>query len=149
MDIKHFAQLVETYGGHPDNWKEEKRHAALDLLKTSSEAQRLQQNALKLDNLLDQSICIPPSPTLKTRILEQVTTMPKVKIDIWQEFMQWIFGTNSLEHIWRPAVAFGLPLLLGIWLGLHLAANDIAPSESELLQQEEIALLVLSDTMME
>jgi hypothetical protein len=149
MDMIHFTQLLDVYGGHPDNWKQDERHAALDLLKTSLEAQRLQKEALALDNLLDQVTCMPPSSALKARILEQVAAMPKPKIDIWEEFVQWILGSTSLEHIWRPAIAFGLPLLLGIWLGLHLAANDVVSTESTLLQQEEIALLGFSDTMME
>jgi hypothetical protein len=119
MDEQQFAHLVESYGGEAKRWPPEYRAAAHHLLDRSISARRLQQAALALDNLLDTVQISPPSPRLRQRILANVRRTATTTHDIWQRFLQWIIGTTPTEHLWRPAVTFVLPLLLGILLGFY------------------------------
>jgi hypothetical protein len=119
LDEQQFARLVESYGGEAKRWPPEYRTAAHHLLHHSATARRLQEAALALDNLLDTVQISPPSPRLRQRILANVRRTATTTHDIWQRFLQWIIGTTPTEHLWRPAVTFVLPLLLGILLGFY------------------------------
>lgn len=119
MEEQQFARLVESYGGETKRWPPEYRRAAHQLLHHSTTARRLQEAALALDNLLDTVQISPPSPRLRQRILANVRRTATTTHDIWQRFLQWIIGTTPTEHLWRPAVTFVLPLLLGVLLGFY------------------------------
>ena len=119
LDEQQFARLVESYGGEAKRWPPEYCRAAHQLLHHSEAARRLQEAALALDNLLDTVQISPPSPKLRQRILANVRRTTTATHDIWQQFLQWIIGTTPTEHLWRPAVTFVLPLLLGILLGFY------------------------------
>ena len=120
MTIERFSQLLDTNGGDVKRWPLEERAAVLKLLEVSSEARRLQQAALKLDNLLD---CIPislPTMVLRNRIIAKIHNSTKQSKDAWQWIVEWLLGTTPLEHILRPTFALIVPLLLGITIGLNL-----------------------------
>ncbi len=121
MDEQHFEQLVATYGGKMHNIPQEYQSSAQQLLAHSTTAQQMRQEALALDNLLDTVKVPPPSAFLRQRILKAAyhATVP----DIWQRLWQWTIGTTPTEYLWRPAVTFLLPLLLGLMIGFHSVQN--------------------------
>jgi hypothetical protein len=140
MTTERFSQLLDAYGGDTKRWPIEERAAALQLLEQSNDARHLQQSALILDGLLDSVPILPPSTALRERILAQIHPFTSQTQDAWQWLIQLIIGTTPGEHIWRPAVALGIPLLLGIVIGLNLA---LLPENANMWIEEEISLLAL------
>jgi len=136
--IERFSQLIDSYGAEVKRWPVDERVAALKLLETSETARHLQQSALNLDNLLDDTQILKPSPQLRNRILNTIKIKPRK--EAWQWLGEWLMGTTLHEHILRPAFAVILPLLLGISLGLNL--NSMPESEQTWFE-EEINLLAL------
>ncbi len=69
-------QLLDCYGGSPQAWPEEERAAALALLESSTELQRLQKEALILDQAMNLTEAAAPTaePTadLAQKILGQL-----------------------------------------------------------------------------
>lgn len=119
IDEQQIAHLLETYGGDLKRWPQEYQVAAPQLLQHSESAQRLRQEALALDKLLDTVPVPPPSPWLRQRILATARQTATTTQDIWQRFLQWVIGTTPTEYLWRPAVTFLLPLVLGILIGFY------------------------------
>jgi len=121
MKLERFATLVDAYGGHPARWDARERDAALALLAQSAEAQRLQQAALEVDAQLDLVSDPQIAPFLAQRI---VNNLPSPIEDSWQWLVQWIWGDNTWQHLLRPALALGLPLVFGLWLGINVASEQ-------------------------
>lgn len=121
MDERQFGHLVASYGGKIQNIPKEYQESAQHLLARSETAQQMQQEALVLDTLLDTVKVPPPSALLRQRILKAAyrATVP----DIWQRLWQWAIGTTPTEYLWRPAVTFLLPLLLGLMIGFQSVQN--------------------------
>lgn len=140
MTIERFSQLLDAYGGDAKRWPTEERATALQLLEQSNEARQLQQSALTLDNLLDSVPISSSSTMLRKRILAKIHPMTSQTQDAWQWLVQLMIGTTPREHIWRPAVTLGIPLLLGIVIGLNLAP---LPENTNIWIEEEINLLAL------
>ncbi len=138
---QRFSQLLDIYGGNSNRWPIEERAAALKFLKESTEAYRLQQAALNLDNLLDSIPTASPTAMLRQRILAQHYTEPVQ--DAWQWFVQWFIGTTVREHFLRPAFMLIIPLVFGIFLGLNL---ETVSMDENMLFAEEVNLLALSST---
>ncbi len=140
MDIQHFVQLMDAYGSQPERWPQEKRDAALAFLIQSVEAQKLQNDACKLDDLLETRTVSEPSPFLKQRILRHIFSVPE--LTIWQELKIWLVGTAWPQYLWRPALTLLLPFTLGIILGGQLTFSEKTDVQ-EVLWQEEMSLLAL------
>ncbi len=123
MTIARFSQLVAAYGSKIPHWPSAEQAAAKQLLETSSEAYRMQQAAVRLDNLLDRVLISPPSPQLRNRIIKAIPlNTPSPSFDTWQWLTQLLMGTTFHEHVWRPAVTLLVPLLLGMIIGFNLAS---------------------------
>lgn len=151
MDEQQLEHLVASYGGKIQNIPKEYQVSVQQLLARSETAQQIQQEALALDNLLDTVKVPPPSALLRQRILKAAyrATVP----DIWQRLWQWAIGTTPTEYLWRPAVTFLLPLLLGLIIGFQSVQNvstitlhsqapvDVVPTTSI---EQEIELLGLN-----
>lgn len=153
MDEQQFEHIVAAYGGKIQNIPREYQTSAQQLLARSETAQQMRQEALALDNLLDTVKVPPPAALLRQRILQAAyrTTVP----DIWQRLWQWAIGTTPTEYLWRPAVTFLLPLLLGLMIGFHSVQNVNNPTLHTQAQldavhttsiEQEIDLLGLSST---
>lgn len=140
MNIKRFTQIIEAYGADSHRWPESERQAALALLATSIEAQQLVQQASVLDNFLDTVAVTSPTLQLQQSIFDAVAQSPQPD-DTWQELVDWIFGTTWQQHLLRPALAFLLPLILGIFLGVQLTTVEETPLTQEAMWQTEMNLL--------
>jgi hypothetical protein len=137
MNIKRFMQIIEAYGADANRWPESERQTALALLATSTEAQHVLQQASMLDNFLDTVAVTSPSPQLQQRIFNAISQTD----NIWQELIDWLFGTTWQQHLLRPALTFLLPLILGIFLGIQLTASEQVPLTQEAIWQTEMNLL--------
>lgn len=151
LEDKHFAHLLESYGAEVKRWPQEYQIAARQLLDSSETARQLQQAALALDNLLDTVQIPPPSPWLRQRILASVQRTTTATQDIWQRFLQWIIGTTPLEHLWRPAVTFLLPLVLGIMIGFYSTQSIYGETQTQISSvtvelAQEVSLLGLTSS---
>lgn len=122
MDLERFTQIVEAYGGNPTRWPSAERETALVLLKTSTVAHQLQQEALALDTLLDKVQVPHLKSTLKEGILTSVRSQ---QTDVWQWLKGWLWGTTVTQHLWRPAIALGLPLIMGLGFSILVAQQQI------------------------
>lgn len=142
MDLERLKQIMDAYGGHPQRWPQAERQAAQTLLETSPIAQQWQQEALKLDTLLDRVTAITPPAALTARILAAARAY---EMDIWQWLAQWLWGTTWTQHVWRPALALGLPMVLGIGLGLSIAYQQLQMDESTTTAQNEFAEVLYPD----
>lgn len=138
MNIKRFTQIIEAYGADANRWPESERQTALALLATSTEAQHVLQQASMLDNFLDTVAITSSSPQLQQRIFNAISQQAD---DIWQELIDWLFGTTWQQHLLRPALTFLLPLILGIFLGVQLTASEQVPLTQEAMWQTEMNLL--------
>ncbi len=138
ITIERFSQLLDAYGGDAKRWPLEERAAAFKLLEVSSEARRLQQSALTLDNLLDRIQISSPTMVLRNRIIAKIHNSTKQSKDAWQWLVEWLLGTTPLEHILRPAFALTIPFLLGITIGLNL--TPLPEIDKQQWVEEEIHL---------
>lgn len=125
MDIKRFSQLIDAYGGDSQRWPKEERVAALDFLPHSEQARLLQQQALRLDLLLAVLPEISASATLEQRILNSVQKpTPETVPSPWQTWLQRLWDRYWGQETWRMAVICGLPLLIGVAVGISLPAES-------------------------
>jgi len=113
--------LFDCYGAYPHHWPEEKRDWVLSLIEQSPEARNIRDQALELDQLLDQSPAEPDSIYLMDSILAQA---PKRKPTQSLLSQLWPY-----ESIWRPLSALTTAGIFGILLGA---------SSPDFLYQQEI-----------
>lgn len=144
MNLERFKQLIDIYGGSPYRWPSNERLTAETLLQTSAVARQWQQEALQLDRLIDNVVEITPPIGLKTRILAEVQILSR-EIDIWQWLVQWLWGRTLMQHLWRPVLVLGLPILLGIALGLSFSDQQAQLAESTVITQTELAIILSPD----
>ena len=135
FDIQRFQQILDSYGSNADRWPATEREAALALLRTSPDAQKLCGEAGDLDRILDLAESPEPTPALATRIVAAARQAPG-----WRERLTaigseiWPFGSQ-----WQAAAIFASAAILGLALG----AVPLPPTaaEDELPIIEELALL--------
>ncbi|MEM7017475.1 MAG: hypothetical protein AAF512_09085 [Pseudomonadota bacterium] len=93
-----------------------------------------------LDALLDSVEAPSPSMALRQRILLETAKSQEASPLQW--ILDWLSGDNLAQALWRPAMAFVLPLCFGITLGLNVSLSDtlddstFADEESHLLAFE-------------
>ncbi len=136
MNIERFQQIIEAYGSVPERWPFEERGQAMALLARSSQATALLEDALKLDQLLDQSAPVVINQGLVTQILahaartmesrpvsesEKQPVTPKLT-RIGQYFETFLAGVDSIDWSWKsvmqPAAILGSVALLGLTTGI-------------------------------
>lgn len=69
MTLPRLRQLLDAYGATPDRWPTEERAAAVALLASSVEARVQQDEAARLDVVLDLAPTVSPAAVLADRIL--------------------------------------------------------------------------------
>ena len=133
MNLQRFRELVGSYGAAPDRWPEEERQAALDLVRTSSEAEFLMRQEAELDSFLD-GFDLPEVVALEI----EVPATRRLEL-----LFNWLLpDLNNLKRtLWRPVMVAMAPLMIGIVIGLS------TPTEStyELTTGEELMLLAMTD----
>ena len=72
MNLQRFSQMLDAYGADPRRWSEDERAAALDFMQHSEKARVLQQQALRLDQLLAVLPEVSASATLEQRIFNSI-----------------------------------------------------------------------------
>ncbi len=68
MSLERLRALFDRYGAAPERWPQTEREAAAALLANSTEARAMQQEAARLDRLLDSIEPPDPSPGLAAEI---------------------------------------------------------------------------------
>jgi hypothetical protein len=130
MNLERLTQIIDAYGANPEHWHIAEHDDAIKFLTNSTEAQKIQQQTLLLDNILDELPEITPTSALRTRILTTVTASKE--IDILLYLKKLIFGTTFNQHILRPIVLI-LPLVIGIVIGLVDINANTEASPTDLL----------------
>ncbi len=132
MNIERFRQLVESYGTVPERWPADERDEALRLLGRSEDAQRIVNEESGLDDALARSAMDIDLSTLESRIMDEVDRQSG-----WVErLVGWLMP--DLQHpatLWRPALAAGLPLVFGVFLGTSITfqGDPLTDTEDDML----------------
>ena len=133
MNLDRFVAIVEAYGASPARWPEAERAAAVAFLKTSSDAQRLADEAEALDGLLDMPETIAATRDLQDRIL---AAAPAARAGgnrpVAAPFFNW--------SRWIPAAAVACSLALGVVSGMQLPGLIGLDDESLALQVASSAM---------
>jgi len=135
MNLQRFQQILDAYGANPQRWPMAERAAAQAFLQQSVDAQALLDEAQNIDAMLDQLPDNVASLGLTQRIIALSQAQPQNNV-LWQWVQRWLLGDTPAQQIWRPALILGLPLLLGVWLGVNMANQ-----EQTRLEREAIAAL--------
>lgn len=129
-NLSEFETWLLCHGGDLNQWPLNLRTQGLQLIEHSQEAQTLWQRAQTLDQLLDGFTCAPVIRSLHDKLIERVAA---ASIPWYKKYLSWQFA-------WRPAIAFLIPLCLGLLVGWLSA---IKHTESN--AQNELMLLAVSD----
>ena len=124
MNLQRFSQMLDAYGGDPRRWSEDERAAALDFLQHSEQARVLQQQALRLDQLLAVLPEVSASATLEQRIFNSMQNPVSEPLPAWQIWLQEVWERYFGDSGWRVMAACGLPLLVGVAVGLSLPVHQ-------------------------
>ena len=123
MSIAAFEEALDRYGHQVQQWPEDLRGGAEELLETSAAARTLLAEAVALDAALGVAFAAPAVPAgLGTRIAARAE-----RRDLW---LDWLVG--FLMRPWRPVGTACVPLLLGFALGLG-DGEDTADLEDSVL----------------
>jgi len=134
MNMQRFSEILMAYGGNPQRWSLHEREAALQFLNNSLEAQRLQQQALQLDQLLNAAPMPQLSEALQKRILK--STQPSV----FQSIFEWF----SFKQPLKLATAFAIPCLIALTIWLNMPVSPLSSqSNIDIFSYQEMPLLVL------
>jgi len=134
MNMQRFSEILMAYGGNPQRWSLHEREAALQFLNNSLEAQRLQQQALQLDQLLNAAPMPQLSEALQKRILK--ATQPSV----FQSIFEWF----SFKQPLKLATAFAIPCLIALTIWLNMPVSPLfSQSNIDISSYQEMPLLVL------
>lgn len=133
MNLDRFAAIVDAYGGSPSRWPEAERAAAVALLKTSSDAQRLAEEAEALDGLLDMPETVAATRDLQDRIL---AAAPAGRAGSSSPATGGLFGWPR----WIPAAAVACSLALGVVSGTQLPSLIGLDDEALALQVASAAM---------
>ena len=134
MDMQRFSEILMAYGGNPQRWSLHEREAALQFLNNSLEAQRLQQQALQLDQLLNAAPMPQLSEALQKRILK--ATQPSV----FQNIFKWF----SFKQPLKLATAFAIPCLIALTIWLNMPVSPLSSQPHiDVSTHQEMSLLAL------
>lgn len=134
MDIQRFSDILMAYGGNPQHWPIYEREAALDLLQCSNDAQRLQHEALQLDQLLNAAPMPQLSVALQKRILK--ATQPS----IFQIIYEWC----SFEQPLKFVTVFAIPCLIALTIWFNMSVSPISSQPNiDASSHQEMSLLAL------
>jgi hypothetical protein len=134
MDMQRFSEILMAYGGNPQRWSQHEREAALQFLNNSSEAQRLQQQALQLDQLLNAAPMPQLSAALQKRILK--ATQPS----IFQSIFEWFSFRQPLKLV----TAFAIPCLIALTIWLNTPVSPLSSQPHiDVSAHQEMSLLAL------
>jgi hypothetical protein len=79
MTLDEFQDLLDTYGGAPSGWPQDKRQAALSLLEIDSHAVLMHEEAMMLDGLLAGGDIPKPSAQAMENLFEDVARHAKAE----------------------------------------------------------------------
>jgi hypothetical protein len=136
--LQRFIEVLDAYGGDQNRWPVEEREQLLLLLAKNSQAQRMLEEAVKLDTMLNQFTVAEPGQEVRDRAIDAI---PFGKSGLTERLLDWLFPTGP-ELLWRPALAFTLPLLVGFMLGL----TSLEPTDSLDSWEEDIYLVGIQET---
>ena len=118
-----FEEALDRYGSQVQEWPQDLRPGAEELLESSPAARALLAEAVQLDVALDVAFAAPAVPAgLGARIAARAE-----RRDLW---LEWLIA--FLMRPWHPVLAACLPLLLGFAFGLG-GAEDTADLEASVL----------------
>ena len=138
MKIDRFTQILEAYGTDQDNWPQDERYAARQLLQSSDECSAILESLSTLDDRLDEYL--PRHPVVSSqRILE---SLPRPVID---RIINWLIPDPGVK-LWRPLMAGSLPLVLGAIIGVSTLGELFGLENSAEAWEDEIYLLALDDS---
>ncbi len=135
MNTHRLQDIFNAYGADPQRWPAAERDTAEQYLAHSSEAQVLHAQAQALDHQLDALPEVVEPLGLAQRIIALSAEQPQA-FAMWERLQYWLLGNSAAQHILRPALMLGLPLLLGVWLGMHSAHQAF-----ERMEQQQFAAL--------
>ena len=138
MKIDRFTRILEAYGTDEDNWPQDERHAARQLLQSSDECSAILDSFSALDDRLDEYLP-RPSVVSSQRILEN---LPRPVID---RIINWLIPDPGVK-LWRPLMAGSLPLVLGVIIGASTLGELVGLEDSAENWEDEIYLLALDDS---
>ncbi|MFD2206770.1 hypothetical protein [Kiloniella antarctica] len=130
QDKEKLQFLLDCYGAYEHHWPKEKRTWMLEQFNKSTEAQKLRQNAIELDNLLDLAPSEPNVDHLMETILADVPVAKNKGSLLWN---WWPY-----ESLWRPLSALTMAGAFGLILGTS-SPNWIYDQENIELQEDYIA----------
>ena len=116
MDLQAFITLLDAMGSNKTAWPTEMRVEAEQLLARSAPARAALQAAQALDALIAAAPKHVAPPSLHTRIL---AGLPPETSKTFDQLVGWLTAA-----FWRPAAFALAPLLLGVWLGSAVPAQE-------------------------
>lgn len=137
LTLERFATILDAYGGEAERWPVDEREAAAALLAGSPGARELRDRAVALDQLLERSAPLRPSPSLRQAILRTArantrTSAGAAASDFWAVLVRSIAG-------WRVAgPVLAASLVLGVLTG---GALDVGPTHAASADLLELTLL--------
>lgn len=132
MTMKRFQQLLDACGAQSHRWPEQERKLALRLLTDSKDATQRLQEALQLDDLLDQVKPHSPSSELLASVLAGADLSRKKSLAI----QLWPFGS-----LWKPVGALACSAFLGLALGAQTVWPLSSHEETAALLENEVVQL--------
>lgn len=123
MSLQRLQALLDRYGAAPERWPAAERNAAASLIANAPEARKMQQDAARLDNLLDSVEPPAPAPGLVAKIAEIGATPPR-KGFMARLRAAWLGGPVFTHPAARPA-AFAAVGLFGLLIGAALPRGEV------------------------
>lgn len=149
MTLQRLQQLLDAYGANTERWPSEERAAASALLAHSAEARAQQDEASRLDALLDLTPSVHPSIELVARILAAAPTertqtesarkepVPELRAG-WRHLPRATRRSGKSEGSRRTRVWFPLAVAASLAIALWSA---LTPTPRQELSPDAIASL--------
>ena len=150
MNLDRFSQIVAAYGARTEVWPIEERDAAVNFMDSNTEAQKLIQYELILDQQLDQ---FDPANSnldaLKSRIVATIVSEQRGQSNLLDRILAWVLPENPIQ-LWRPALAASCPLIIGIMIGMNIDMNmDVSQINTSESWDEEFCIMALTTDCVE
>jgi hypothetical protein len=141
--MQRLQELFNAYGARPDRWPFGERAAALALLRDSTEAQHIRDEAAQLDALLDRATMPAPSPELLDRVLATASAgqqPPTIRVAAYRHPNDHrtpsdgplrACPTRQPERRWRSVVAAASFAAAAATVALWLAGPSGTPRSTE------------------
>ena len=142
MKPEQFATMLDLRGCDRACWPAAEREAAEALLRDSATARGVLERQLHLERLLDE-LPAPGFPGLEAAVLRQ--PLPARSLPLADRILDWLTPDDSPLAWWRPAVAAGLPLALGIALSGVFSFGLSVDDPGYAYWDQELYLLSLYD----